>query len=67
MCMDTGICECTGILSLQHPMHMTECLKFKNEKEVIKMLLRIIFDGQCVFLPIVVVCCNHQIRLAMTV
>lgn len=67
MCTDTGTCECTGILNLQHPIHKIDCLKFKNQKEVIKVLLRRGFVGPCVFLPTVVVCGHHQIRSAMTV
>lgn len=37
-----------GILNLQHPVDIIGSLKFKNQTEVIKMLLRGDFGGQCV-------------------
>lgn len=52
MCASIQLCECTGISNLQHPVHITGSLNFKKQTEVIKMLLRRDFGGQCVLPPI---------------
>ena len=46
------LCECKGILNLQHPVHIIGSLKFKKQTKVIKMLPKRDFGGQCVLPPV---------------
>jgi len=52
MCARIQLCECMGILNLQHPVHIIGSLKFKKQAEVIKILLKRDISSQCVLPPI---------------
>lgn len=51
VCACIQLRKCMGILNLEHPVHIIGSLNFKKQTEVIKMLLRRSFSGQCVLSP----------------